>query len=233
MARERKSPQEKKLREYNDLVTPGNRLHAKARKQQKKSLSRETRNKADELLAQIKPQISPEDAEIVAGELTAAQLRRSVNPKRRLKYSAEPLSQVITRHNERRETSFGRKTRAHPHYDQRAREALDTLNSIEGKHFADVARRAGRLCSPEYRYKLSSELNPNNPLDRALGFVCSVASGSNEEIQALCRNDKLNKAFQTWLEKANRVLRKDWKARYKKIVEQEAIKERRRAARNK
>jgi len=62
-----KSPQEKKLKEYADRVTPGNRRHAEARKAEKKSLIRENRNKSHELLAEVKLQMSSEDAELLVG----------------------------------------------------------------------------------------------------------------------------------------------------------------------
>jgi hypothetical protein len=224
MARERKSPQEKKLREYCDRVTAGNRRNAEARRKEKKSVGRETRSKGDELLAQVKPQLSAEDAEVIAGELTAAHLRKSVNRKRVLDYGAVPFSQVIEMQRERRRVSFGRKTKAHPHYDQRAKEAIDALNSINEKQFVDVARRAGRLCSPEFRDKFSNELKPDVPIDRALHFLCRLSSRSNEENQALCRNKDLDRAFTAWIQKANRILKKDRLAAQRKLEKQQAVK---------
>ncbi len=224
MARERKSPQEKKLREYSDRVTPGNRRHAEARKKEKKNVGRETRSKRDELLSQIKPQISSEDAEVIAGELTTTHLQKSVTRKRALKYSAEPLSRVIEWQQERRRDSFGRRTKAHPLYEKWAKESVETLNSIKGGRFVDVARCAGRLCSPEYRYKFSSELKPEDPIDRALHFLCRVATHSNEENQALCRNKDLDKMITVWIQKANRVLAKDRLAAQKKIDAQKVVK---------
>jgi hypothetical protein len=233
MAHERKSPPEKKLRELNDRVTPGNRRNAEARKREKKNVGRETRSKRDELLAQIKPQLSSEDAEAIAGELTSTHLQKSVNRKRVLKYDAVPFSQVIERQHERRQVSFERKTKAHPHYDRRAQEAIDTLNLIDEKQFVDVARRAGRLCSPEFRYKLSNELKPDVPLDRALLFLVSVSSGSNEENQALYRNKEVDNAFTAWIKRANRILAKDKLVAEKKLQEQQAIKMKRRTSASK
>ena len=75
MTPERESPQEKKRRDYRERVSGGNRRNAEARKKEKKKVGHETRSKADELLAQIKPQLSSEDTEVAAGELTAAHMR--------------------------------------------------------------------------------------------------------------------------------------------------------------
>jgi len=233
MSPARKSPQEKKQREYADRVTPGNRRHAEARKDGKKSLIRETRNKSNELLAAVKPQISSEDAELLTGELTAAHLRKSVSRKRPMKSNAVPFSQVIEWQLERRQESFGRRTKAHPLYDKWAKESVETLNSIKGGSFVEVARRAGRLCSPDYRNRFSSELGPEDPVDRALHFLCRVASCSNEENQALCRNKDLDKTLTAWIHKANRVLAKDRLAAQRKIDAQKAVKSKSRASENK
>lgn len=232
MAQERKSPQEKKLKDYSDRVTAGNRRNASARKKEKKDVSRETRSKRDELLAQIKPQISSEDAELVAGELTTTHVQKSASRKGPQKCSAEPFSHVIERQQQRRIESFGRKTRTHPHYDRLARQAIDTLNAIEPERFVEVARRAGKLCSLEYRYKFDGELKADDPIDRALHFLCSVSSRSHEESQALCRNKDLDKAFTTWIERANRILRKDRLAAQRKLEEQQTIKKKLRTPEN-
>jgi len=80
MKSERESPQEKKLRECSDRVTPGNRRNAEARKKEKKKVGHETRSKTDELLAQVKPQLSAEDTEVIAGRThlnATAEVRQS------------------------------------------------------------------------------------------------------------------------------------------------------------
>jgi len=233
MKSERESPQEKKLRECSDRVTPGNRRNAEARKKEKKKVGHETRSKTDELLAQVKPQLSAEDTEVIAGELTSTQLQKSVNRKRVLKYDAVPFSQTIEWQRERRLVSFGRKTKALPHYDRRAKEAIDTLNAINEKQFVDVARRAGKLCTPEFRHTFSNQLKVDDPIDRALHFLWSVSWGSNEDNQALCRNRELGKAFTAWIKRANRILAKDWLAAQKKLQEQQTIKKKRRTSDNK
>jgi len=232
MARERKSPQEKKLRDYSVRVTAGNRRNASARKKEKKSVGRETRSKRDELLAQIKPQISSEDAELIAGELTPTHVQKSASRKGPQICSAEPFSHVIERQQQRRQESFGRKTRTHPRYDQLAREAIETLNAIEEERFVEIARRAGKLCSLEYRYKFEGELKTDDPIDRALHFLCSVSAHSHEESQALCRNRDLDKAFSAWIQRANRILRKDRLTAQRKLEEQQAIKKKLRTSEN-
>jgi hypothetical protein len=220
----RESLQEKKSREYSDRVTPGNRRHAKARKDEKTNLKREARSKGGELLATIKPQVSAEDAEILAGELTATHLRKSVTRKRPQESSAVPLSQVIEWQLERRIESFGRKRRNHPKYDKMAREAVETLNSVPKGSFADVARRAGKICNPENRYKYENELLLIDPLDRALYFLRRVSAHSHDENQALCRNKNLDSSLSTWIAKANRVLAKDRLGAQTKMDRQKALK---------
>jgi hypothetical protein len=195
MARQRETPQEKKLREYSERVSGGNRRNAEARKKEKLEVSHETRNKANELLAQIKPQISHEDAEVVAGELTSTHLQKSVSRRRVRKDGAAPLRQVIEWHLEKRIYYLGRKrkiTRPNPKYDKWAREAVETLTSIPKEIFADVARRAGQLCSPEHRYQYQDESFPTDPLDRALCFLQRLSGGSTDENQALGRNKEVN-----------------------------------------
>src|SRR5580698_38579 len=118
MAFERESPQEKKRRDYSERVSGGNRRNAEARKKEKKKVGHETRSKADELLAQVKPQLSAEDTEVIAGELTAAHLKKSVSRKGVRKDCAVPLSETLEWQRERRRTSFGRKTSMRPHYDR-------------------------------------------------------------------------------------------------------------------
>lgn len=224
MSSAQKSPHEKKQREYAARVTPGNRRHADARKDGKKALIREARSKSNELLADVKPQMSSADTELLLGELTAAHLRKSVSRKRPLKYEAAPLSQVIEWQSERRVESFGRKTRSHTLYDQRARESVETLNSISKKNFNQIARRAGKLCSPEYRYKFDVGLNPDDPVERALQFLRRISAGSNEENRALCRNKDVDIALLAWIKKANRVLKKDSTAEKVKVETQKVLK---------
>jgi cell division protein FtsI/penicillin-binding protein 2 len=182
MAQDRESPQEKKKREYGTRVTSGNRRHATARKKEKKNLRSETRSKEDELLSQIKPELSYEDAEVIAGELTSAHLQKSVTRKHPQESSAAPFSQVIEWQSERRKTSFGRKTKSHPLFDARAKEAVETLNSVKGEQFIEVARRAGMLCNPEYESRSNVRLKPDIHIDRALHFLCRVIKCSHEEI---------------------------------------------------
>jgi hypothetical protein len=217
MAPERESPQDKKRREYSERASGGNRRNAEARKKEKRNLGHETRSKSDELLAEIKPQLSAEDTEVIAGELTAAHLRKSVNRKRVRKDGAAPFSEIIEGQSKRRRESFGRKTSMHPHYDRIAVEAVGILSSLEGETMVAAARRAGILCTPENRHKFVDVLSLDHPVDRALDFVRRAISRWSEEHQALCRNKDLDKAFTTWLERANRILKKDRLAAQKKL----------------
>jgi hypothetical protein len=223
MARERKSPQEKKLREYGDRVTPGNRRNAEARKKEKRGVGREIRNKTENLLAQVKPELPSQEAENLTEEITAGRVRKSVIRKRVLKYNAAPFSKVVEWQRERRVGSFQRKKRSYPHYDRIAREAVGTLNAIDNNQFAEIARRAGILCSPENCYKYARPQDLKDPIARALEFVRRATTCYSHEHQALCRNDDLKHEFRLWLDKADRILRKDQMAREKKAAEQRAI----------
>jgi hypothetical protein len=219
MTPERESPQEKKRRDYSERVSGGNRRNAEARKKEKKKVGHETRSKADELLAQVKPQLSAEDTEVIAGELTAAHLRKSVSRQGVRKDGAAPFSEILEWHRERRRTSFGRKTSMRPHYDRIATEAVSILSSLEGEQMIAAARRAGILCAPENRHKFVDVLSLPHPIDHALDFVRRVIShGSVQEHQALCRNKELDKTFTAWLQRANRILNKDRLAAQRKLL---------------
>jgi hypothetical protein len=224
MTPERESPQEKKRRDYRERVSGGNRRNAEARKKEKKKVGHETRSKADELLAQVKPQLSAEDTEVIAGELTAAHLQKSVSRKGVRKDGAVPLSETLEWQRERRRTSFGRKTSMRPHYDRIATEAVSILSSLEGEQMIAAARRARVLCTPENRHKFVDVLSLTQPVDRALDFVRRAISRWSEEHQALCRNKDLDKAFTAWLQKANRILRKNRLAAQNKLQGQQAAK---------
>lgn len=218
MAFERESPQEKKRRDYSERVSGGNRRNAEARKKEKKKVGHETRSKTDELLAQVKPQLSAKDTEVIAGELTAAHLRKSVSRKGVRKDGAAPLSEILEWQRERRLTSFGRKTSMRPHYDRIATEAVSILSSLEGEQMVVVARRAGILCAPENRHKFVDVLSLSHPIDRALDFVRRAISCFSEERQALCRNKDLDEEFTAWLQRANRILNKDRLAAQRKLL---------------
>ena len=217
MTSKRESPPEKKHREYSERVSGGNRRNAEARKKEKKKVGHETRSKADELLAQVKPQLSAEDIEVVAGELTAAHLRKSVSRKGVRKDGAAPFSQILELQHVRRRESFGRKTSMHPHYDRIAAEAVSILSSLEGEQMVAAARHASYLCTPENRHKYVDTLSLSNPVDRALDFVRRAISRGSNEHQALCRNKDLDKAFDAWLLRANRILKKDRLAAQRKL----------------
>jgi hypothetical protein len=218
MTPERKSPEEKKRREYSERVSGGNRRNAEARKKEKKKVGNETRSKEDELLAQVKPQLSAEDVEVTAGELTAAHLRKSVNRKGVRKDGAAPLSEILEWQRERRRESFGRKTSMHPHYNRIAAEAVGVLRSLEGEQMVAATRRAAILCAPENRHQFVDLLSLSNPVDRALDFVRRAISRWSDEHQALCRNKDLDKAFTAWLQRANRILKKDSLAAQRKLL---------------
>ena len=82
MGKERKSPQQKKALRYSkDHFTFSESPHAfpKQWKRKKTHANRKYHRKSDELLVQAKPEISAEDADLIVGDVTESQLKKSVS----------------------------------------------------------------------------------------------------------------------------------------------------------
>jgi len=86
MAKERKSPQQKKELEYTrNHFTFGwvsSRNFPQTWKRKKARVNRNYRHKSEEILAQAKPGIASDDVESIADDLTAARFQKSISRKR-------------------------------------------------------------------------------------------------------------------------------------------------------
>ena len=106
MAKERKSPQQKKeLEQTKDHFTPGwqsSRLFPKTWKRKKTRVNREYRRKSEELLAPAKPGIAADDLELIADDLTAARFQKSVSRTRLHKIGTITVGEKVKRKLERR-----------------------------------------------------------------------------------------------------------------------------------
>jgi hypothetical protein len=146
MAKERKSPQEKKQLEYTrDHFTFGwesSRHFPDTWKRKKTHANREYRRKSDELLAQVKPGLAAEDASSIAEDLTVACLQKSVVRKRLQKGGTVTVGEKVKAKLERRVETVGRRATRRVAEDNAAEAAIRTLNSLEGKKLADVVRCA-------------------------------------------------------------------------------------------
>lgn len=228
MAGEQKSPQEKKALAYTkDHFTFGrqsSRMFPRTWKRKKAHANREYRRKSDELLAQAKSGVDAQYAELVAGELTASHLEKSVFRKRLHKHGTVSMGEKVRLKLTRRKETVGRRVNLRSHYDLEADHAVRTLTALEGEGLAKEIWRAYRLCQPgehEERFRLSRS---NADLDRALTFLVNVHWGGANERDALRRNKRLCKTFCSWIEKANQILNQPKVDARRKVEEQQLLK---------
>ena len=236
MARERKSPQQKKQLEYTkDHFTFGwhsSRMFPTTWKRKKTRANREYRRKSEELLAQTRPGIAVDDVELLADDLTAARFQKSVIRKRLHKTGTVTVGEKVKRKLERREATAGRKVQRHQHYRLAATSAISTLGSLDSEKLVGVVRRADLLCAARNADELKRVLQSNDPIDRALHFLYRISSGSAFEIDALRRNPELDEALGIWMEKAKRILRRDKRAVETKLDQKQMARKRLAALRN-
>jgi hypothetical protein len=223
MAKQRKSPQEKKSLEYtrDSFTFAQHSSFPKTWKRKKTRANRELRRKSDELLSHAKPGMEAEEMALVAEDMTAALFQKSVVRKALRKTGTVTVGEKVERKLAKREGSVGRRTRSHEPYDRAANSAVQILTSLEGKKFDEVVRRAGILLgalnAKEWlRLRLSTD-----PLDQALYFLHQLTNGSGYEIGAMCRNEELGAKLNAWVAKANRVLARDQRAVERKAAQKE------------
>ena len=225
MTDERKSPQKKKDLEYSkDHFTFSEYPHAFRRnwKRKKARVNRQYRRKSDELLAQTKPGISANEAELIAGDLTAAHLQKSVLRERLRKSGTVTVGEKIKLKLERRRALIGRNTKKHAHYDELAREAVRVLNSLDGRQILELCMRARQLGGD--LKELRRVARSFNPIDRAVNFLWHISFGSVPEQEALRRNQELCEAYNALMERASRIIAQKKRATEEKVEEQHILK---------
>lgn len=226
MTKEQKSPQQKKHLEYDkDDFTFGirsSRSFPKTWKRKKAQANREKRRKSDELLVQAKPEMSAQDIDLAVGDVTTAQLAKSVFRKRLRKTGTVTVGEKVKLKLEKRAATVGRRVKSHEKYEFLAAEAVGTLTSLDGRQLVDFVRRALVFLHGGDPIEWSRVKRSEDRIDRALSFLESHQRGSAPEREALCRNDDLRNAFQDWAMKANRILGKDRRAIRMKNEQKEA-----------
>jgi hypothetical protein len=234
MAKERKSPQEKKKLEYTrDHFTFGwhsSRYFPQTWKRKKARVNRNYRRKSEEILAQAKPGTDSGDVEAIADDLTAARFQKSVSRKRLRKAGTVSVGEKVQRKLERRQEAAGRHARRDQRYDSTAVSAVKTLTSLAGEELVEFVRRADRMLNAKSA-ALKGVLPCKDNLDRALYFLYLAAAGSHLEVDALRRNPDLDQAFRRWVAKANRILETEDRARETKSQQKQAVRLKRKAAR--
>jgi hypothetical protein len=235
MAKERKPPQEKKQLEYTrDHFTFAEHAHA-FRKQwpQKKVLAnRKSRRRADEFLAQTKLGISGEEAEQTTADLSVTQVKKLALRQSLRKSGIVTVGEKVRLKLEQRRERTGRRANAHRKYEAIVKEALETLHSLEGDALIDTVRRANQLILKPDRHALLRLMESENPLDRAIHFYCDVCfdngylTGNGYLIDSIRRNPTLYRQFWLWVEKAERILRKDRRSAQRKLNQKITIEKR-------
>jgi hypothetical protein len=230
MAKERKSPQEKKQLEYTkDHFTFGwqsSRSFPQTWSRKKARVNRQYRRKSEEVLAEMKPGIAADDVELLADDLTATRFKKSVSCKRLHKVGTVTVGEKIRLKLERRAAGNGRKARWRQSNERAAFEsataAAKTLSSLRGEELISTIRRADLLCTSRTRSALKSVDGKKDPVDRALYFLYRLSYGSAFEVGALRQNPALDKAFGAWIGKARRILEHDTRQRERELAKKQA-----------
>jgi len=236
MAKDRKSPEQKKQLEYTrDHFTGGwisSRMFPKTWRRKKTRINREYRRKSEELLAQAKPGIEAKDVELIADDLTAARFQKSVIRKRLRKVGTVTVGEKIRDKLERRREAAGRKVQRHDLHDRAAASAVKTLSSLAGEELLSVVHRADLLCYRRNADERKRVSQSKDPIDRALHFLYSLTAGSGFEIEALRRNPELDIAFGSWVQKANRMIERSERIQEEKLEQKNAARTKMNLARN-
>ena len=225
MAKAQKSPQQKKDLEYSKgHFTFAEYPHAFRRnwKRKKARANRKYRRKADELLAQVKPEMPANDVGVIAGDITVAQLAKSVLRERLRKSGTVTVGEKVNLTLEKRAKTVGRRVRTHEKHDREAAEAVMTLNSLEGDQLIDFVRRSAIFCRGGDPIEWSRVQRSEEPIDRALFFLHEIQRGSTPPREALRKNEELCKRFQAWAENANRILTRDQRVQQRKINQKQS-----------
>jgi hypothetical protein len=227
MAKERKSPQQKKELEYtrNHFTFGWNssRNFPQTWKRKKARANREYRRKSEEILGQAKPGVASDYVESIADDLTASRFQKSVSRERLKKFGTVTVGEKVKIKLEKREHAAGRHARRDQRYDRSASSAVQTLVSLEGEQLIEFIKRADLLCNAKNSTALKSVLPCKDQFDHALYFLHLISAGSFLERDALRRSPELNKAFERWIQKANRILTRSQHAGEARLQQKEVV----------
>ena len=229
MAKERKSPQEKKRLDYTrnhfTFANRSSRAFPKVWKRKKTQVNRSFRRKGEGLLSQAKTGIAAEDAAVIGEEVTTSGIHQFHVRKRLHKLSTVSVGEKVRLKLEKRSEMVGRRVQSHRKYDRLAASAVFTLTSLTGDQLAEVAHRASRLCHFCDQQEIKRLRRSNDPIDQALEFFHNVSWGSAREKDAL-RRTRLCQAWSDWIDSANRILERDRRPIEKKVTEKLATEKR-------
>lgn len=218
MAKDQKSPQEKKELEYtrNHFTFGWNssRSFPETWSRKKARVNRQYRRKSEEILAAAKPGIAAEDVDSLADDLTAARFQKSVSRKRLHKIGTVTVGEKVKQKLERRAEAVGRWVGSHEEHEAAVTSAVTVLSALHGDKLVDVARRADLICNSRNADEIKRVALSKDPVDRALHILYRLSNGSAHEANALRRNPELDRALTVWIAKANRILERD-----KRVVE--------------
>lgn len=226
MAKERKSPQQKKQLEYTrDHFTFGwnsSRSFPKTWKRKKTHINRENRHKSQEILASLKSGMEANELEAIADDFTAARFQKSVSRKRLRKTGTVTVGEKVKRKLEWRRDAVGRRSQSHKNNDRWAAVAVDTLSSLQGKELTDAVLRADLICNKRNAAELDRVVQlPRNAVDSALLFLYGLSTGLHPLVSALGRNPELVERLTIWDEKASRILERNRRTREQKLEEKQ------------
>jgi len=188
-------------------------------KRKKTQANREYRRKSDELLVEVKPGMAADDAALIADDLTSGLFQKSLLLKPLQKHGTVSVGEKVKLKLEKRVEMAGRRARQNEPYDRAAASAVRTLSALEGEKLVEVVRYASFLCNSWDGTKWFGLRQSTDPLDQALYFLVELTHGSGSEHDAICRNEEVRKALDTWLANANRILTRFRRARERKAAE--------------
>lgn len=229
MPRRQKTPQEKKrleLEKNHFTFTEYPHAFRKNWNKKKSRLNRLYRRKGGELLAKAKPEISPDDAELLIGDVTSSHLQNSVSAKRLKKTGTVTVGEKIRIKLEKRARGVGRRINQTQHYDSIIKSAVNTLLALDGKELSDVVERISRAIQGGDPIEWTRLYHSTNALDRAVFFVIEISHGNGFYVDALRRNEQLCESFQLWEKKASRILAKQRRPAKRKLEQRTATEKR-------
>ena len=227
MGKERKSPQMKKQSEYHkDHFTFSKSPHAFPAqwKRKKTHANRKYRRKSDELLAQAKPEISAIDAELIVGELTECQFKKSITRDRLHKSSTVTVGEKVEIKLQKRKETIGRRVNSHRKFDLIVAKSVNTLTSLKHEDLLSFLRRANKFLQGGDPIEWVRISQSNDEMDRALWFLEGLKRGGARLHNALKRNQKLCVIFQNWQEEADRLLTKEERPALRKAEQKITVK---------
>jgi ribosomal 50S subunit-recycling heat shock protein len=199
MAKPRKSPQQKKTLELeNDHFTFGrhsDRAFRKIWKGKKVKVNRQYRRKSDQLLVGAKVEMSAEDVELVAAEITAAHLKESVTRKRLRKGGTVTVGDKIKIKLKKRQETTGRRVKERNDCDILVARTLQTVRTLSEAKFLEFAKLAERLSRGGDPLEYQRLYRSTDPADIAVMFLHKITWGSAAELESLRRNQVARRAL--------------------------------------